>query len=291
VIRGGVERAFFAPAGPVLLRATRVILAAQALWIVLSRPDLPDLAAWPRVFWNGVDPSFLARFALGPLPLAMERVRFAVLIVALVLTLVGLRPRVSAAVAACLLYQMAPMEEILVGIPHTSFGGLTVSTIGLCLLVFADAPRKDAPPSSEFRWPVTLTRLVYSFGYLFPLLAKLRFSGPAWFTAENIRNWILINQPLTGASWGRAAVDSDAFCWMIALGTLGLEALFPLAVFSRRAAWVLVPSAAAFHVGTALVLGYFYPSLPLLLLFVEWDLIRGRRAGTLPDDAAVAAAR
>ena len=31
--------------------ATRVILASQALWILLSRPDLPELAPWPAVFW------------------------------------------------------------------------------------------------------------------------------------------------------------------------------------------------------------------------------------------------
>lgn len=282
MIRAALERAFFAPAGSVLMRATRVILAAQALWIVLSRPDLPELAAWPRVFWSGVDPSFLARFALGPLPIALERARFAVLIVALALTLAGLWPRVSGALAACLLYQFAPMEEALVGIPHTSFGGLTTPTVGLFLLAFAEEPAADAPPSPEFRWPVTLTRLVFSFGYLFPLLAKMRFSGPAWFTAENIRNWILINQPLTGAPWGAAVAGSDALCWTVALATFGLELCFPLAVFWRKAAWVLVPAAAAFHVGTALVLGYFFPSLPLLLLFVEWDLAFAAAAGRRP---------
>lgn len=271
MIRATLEHAFLAPAGPRLLRATRVVLAAQALWIVLSRPDLPELAAWPSVFWSGVEPSLLARFALGPLPVALERARFAALIVALVLTLAGVWPRVSGAVAACLLYQFAPMEELFIGIPHTSFGGLTTPTLGLFLLAFAEAPPREAPPSPEFRWPVTLTRLVFSFGYFFPLLAKLRHSGAAWFTAENMRNWMLLNQPFTGAPWGTVVAGSDALCWALALGTLVFELTFPLAVFSRRAAWVLVPAAALFHAGIVLVLGYFFTSLPLLLLFVEWD--------------------
>lgn len=289
-MRPRLERAFFAPAGPSLLRATRVILAAQALWIVLSRPDLPRLAEWPAVFWSGVEPSFLARFAMGPLPLAVEQARFGVLVAALLLTLAGLWPRVCGAVAACLLYQLAPMEEALIGIPHTSFGGLTTPTVGLWVLAFAEAPGTDAAPSADFRWPVTLVRLVCAFGYFFPLLAKLRFSGPGWFTAQNIHDWIVLNQPLTGARWGGVVVESAALCWLVALGTLALELLFPLAALSRGAARALVPAAAAFNVGIVFVLGYAYLSLPLLLLFVEWDVILGRRGATLPAVAADAAA-
>jgi hypothetical protein len=278
-VKGVLERAFFAPAGPRLLRATRVVLAAQALWIMLSRPDLPELAAWPQVFWTGAEPGIQARFAYASLGVTFAWVRFVALIAALLATLVGLWPRVSALVAACLLYQIAPLEEILAGIPHTSFGGLTTPTIGLFLLGFAEEPAKDAPASPEWRWPVATTRLFFAFGYLLPLLAKLRFAGPAWFTADNVRAWIMVNEPLTRAPWGPVIAASDALCWAVALGTLALELLFPLAVFSRRAAWVLVPLAAAFHVGTALTLGYFFPSLPLLLLFVDWDVSRGPRPG------------
>lgn len=272
-----LDRTFFAPAGPRLLRATRAILAAQALWILLSRPDLPDLATWPQVFWTGVEPGLAARFAYAPLGPSFAWLRFGVLIAALLATLAGRWPRITGAVAGCLLYQIAPLEEILAGIPHTSFGGLTTPTIGLFLLAFAEAPSADAPPSPEYRWPVALTRLVFAFGYLSPLLAKLRFAGPAWFTADNMRAWIMVNEPLTRAPLGPTIASSDALCWAVALGTLGLELLFPLAVFSRRAARVLVPLAAAFHVGTALVLGYLFPGLPLLLLFVDWDLMRRPR--------------
>jgi hypothetical protein len=80
-----------------------------------------------------------------------------------------------------------------------------------------------------------------------------------------------VNHALTGAPWAPWLAARPAACWAIALFTLGLELLFPLAAFSRRAAVVLVPAAAVFHVGTLFALGYFFPSLPLLLLFVDLD--------------------
>ena len=35
-----------------------------------------------------------------------------------------------------------------------------------------------------------------------------------------------------------------------------------------------VPAALAFHLGIVLVIGYFFPSLPLLLLLLDWDAHR-----------------
>ena len=54
------------------------------------------------------------------------------------------------------------------------------------------------------------------------------------------------------------------------------EALSPLVVVSSRFALAFVPAALVFHLGIALVIGYSFPSLPLLLLLLPWDAI-GRR--------------
>jgi hypothetical protein len=265
------ERTFFAPASPRALRFARGVLCLHALWLLLSRPDLPTLPSWPRVFWDNVEPGLAARFGAGLLPVAAEQALFAVLLLALVAAAAGLWARASCAAAGLLLYHFAPQEEILAGIPHTSFGGLTLATVGLLLLAFAETPARGAPPSPEFRWPLAAIRLVFSLGYLFPALAKLRYAGPGWFTADNIAGWLSVNHALTGAPWAPWLAARPAACWAIALFTLGLELLFPLAAFSRRAAVVLVPAAAVFHVGTLFALGYFFPSLPLLLLFVDLD--------------------
>jgi hypothetical protein len=263
-------RAFFAPASPGGIRFARIVLSLHALWILLSRPELPEAASWPRVFWDHVDPGLAARFGADLLSVGMERALYVLLLGALAAAAVGLAPRAACAVAGILLYHLAPQEEILAGIPHTSFGGLTLPTLGLLALAFAESPRRGAPPSPEFRWPLALIRLVFSLSYLFPGLAKLRYSGLGWFTADNIAGWLSVNHAITGAPWAPWLAARPWACWAIALGTLALELLFPLAVFSRQAALALVPAAAVFHVGTLFALGYFFPSLPLLLLFVEW---------------------
>jgi hypothetical protein len=223
------------------------------------------------VFWDGLAPGLAARFGAGMLPEGAEQALFGMLLVALAASAAGLWPRAACLAAGLLLYHFAPQEEILAGIPHTSFGGLTLATVGLPVLAFAETPSRGALPSPEFRWPLAMIRLVFSLAYLFPALAKLRFSGPGWFTAGNIAGWLSLNHALTGAPWAPWLAARPWACWAIALFTLALELLFPLAVFSRRAALVLVPAAAAFHLGTLFALGYFFPSLPLLLLFVDRD--------------------
>jgi hypothetical protein len=268
-LRAAWEHAFFAPASPLGLRLARALLALHALWILLSRPELPSLASWPAVFWDGLPTGLAARFGAGLLPEAAERGLFVVLLLALLATAAGAWARAAAAVAGLLLYHFAPQEELLAGMPHTSFGGLPVATLGLLVLAFAESPRRGAPPSPEFRWPLAAVRLVLALAYFLPAIAKLRYSGPGWFTAENMAGWLEVNHALTGAPWAPWLAARAWACWAIALFTLALEALFPLAVFSRRAARVLVPAAAAFHLGTLLALGYFFPSWPLLLLFVD----------------------
>ena len=65
-------------------------------------------------------------------------------------------------------------------------------------------------------------------------------------------------------------------CAAIALGTFLLEASAPLVVVFPGFAWGFVPAALAFHLGILLAIGYFFPSLPLLLLLLDWDAL-GRR--------------
>ena len=38
------------------LAAARILLAATALWVVLSRHDLPGILAYPPEMWAGVSP-------------------------------------------------------------------------------------------------------------------------------------------------------------------------------------------------------------------------------------------
>ena len=271
------ERVWFRPAHPLCLTATRAIVSLQALWIVLSRPDLPDLARWPSEFWVLAGRALPARFGILGLPAGVEYGLFLILHASLLAAAVGLRPRLSCLVSGLLLYHFAPFEEAIVGLPHTAFGGLTVPVLVLLVLSFAESPPRSGAPSPEYRWPFALAQLLFAFGYFFPTLAKLRFSGPGWFTAENIRYYALGNLAVTGAPLAAWVAERPLVCGAIALGTLLLEGLSPLVVLSPAAASAFVPAALVFHVGIILVIGYFFPSLPLLLLLVDWDAVGRRR--------------
>jgi hypothetical protein len=264
------SEAWFRPCGPSTLRATRALLALHALWIVLSRPDLPEIVTWPREFWRGVDASQALRFGIGPLPAGLEWALYLLLPLFLVMAVGGPAPRGACIVSATLLYHFAPFEEILAGMPHTFFGGLTVPVLGLFVVGCAETPRRGQP-SSENRWPVVLIRLLFSFNYFFAAVAKLRFSGLAWFTAENMRRWCIENGAVSGAPWARWVAESPTLCSGIALGTGVVELLFPLAAFSSTVARLLVPMALVGHLGIAQTMGIWFPSLPLLLLYVDWD--------------------
>jgi len=270
------ERVWYRPAHPLCLTATRAIVSLQALWILLSRPDLPTLARWPAEFWVLCGRALPARFGILGLPYAVEQGLFLVLHASLLAALLGLRPRLSCLVSALLLYHFAPFEEVIAGMPHTAFGGLTVPVLALFVLSFAEAPRSGDAPSPEHRWPFALVQLVFAFSYFFPTLAKLRFSGADWYTAENIRYYALGNSTLTGAPLALWVAERPLVCGAIALGTLALEGLSPLVVLSPAVAMAFIPAALAFHIGIVLVIGYFFPSLPLLLLLLDWDGI-GRR--------------
>jgi hypothetical protein len=132
-------------------------------------------------------------------------------------------------------------------------------------------------PSPEFGWPLTLIRVLFAFNYLGAGLAKLRYTGITWFTGENLRRWVVENAAYSAVPLAGWVAASPALCWALALATLGLEMSFPAAAFSRRAARILVPLAALFHVGISATLGIFFPSLPLLLLYLDWDGVGRRR--------------
>ncbi|HET7294521.1 MAG TPA: hypothetical protein VFM88_19000 [Vicinamibacteria bacterium] len=275
-LRDAWDRVWFRPAGPMALIAARVLVCVQALWILLSRPDLPDLARWPEEFWVLAGQMLPVRFGIVGLPPAAEWGLFVVLHLSLVAALLGLWCRLSCLVAALLLYHFAPFEEILAGMPHTAFGGLTLPTMALFVLSFAEAPRHRGPASPEYRWPLALIQLLLAFHYFFPALAKLRFSGLDWFTAENLHYYVLGNHAVTAAPLALWVARQPALCAALATGTLLLEVCAPLVVVSTRFAHAFLAAALAFHTGILLVIGYFFPSLPLLLLLVDWDSL-GRR--------------
>ena len=246
------------PAGAPI-RYIRAVLALHALWVLLSRPDMPSLMTWPGGFFAAVPRVTMLRFGIDILPPAGEWLLWIVLHLALVAAVLGWKPRIACATAGLLLYHFAPFEELIVGNPHTFFGGLTTPCLGLLTLAFAP----------DAAWTVPFIRLLFSFNYFCAFLAKLRYSGLGWFTADNIRQWCIVNWHFTQPPLALTVANSVAACWAIALGTLFVESLFPLTAISRLARRILAPLAAIGHVGIVLTLGIWFPAFPLLLLCVD----------------------
>ncbi len=284
-LRRAWDRLWFAPEGLTNLAVARVLLALAALWVVLSRRDLPSILEFPHEILGRILPERRLRFGLlfgaGP-----ERVMWAALHVALAATLCGVATRWAALAGGLLLYHLAPLETIVwTGNPYLR--GLTIPALGL-LVVAASAsagafPRRGAPdvPSWENRWPLTLIQLLFAQIYFFAGWSKLLASGLPWLSPVNIRNYVLVlDQTLSfpeGTLVGNAIVRWPAVASAVGLLGVLLDLLFPLVLFSRRARWILLPAAALFHLANGLVFHIWFQNAPLLLLFVDWDALLRRR--------------
>jgi hypothetical protein len=276
------------------LAAARILLSATALWVVLSRADLPSILAFPDEFWLAVSAErrlrFLMVFGLGG-----ERLLYGALHVALLGALLGVRPRASCFASGLLLYHFAPFETIFRS-ANPYLRGLTIPTLGLLMLSFSrcgdalalgGSGRRGGPPppaSWEYGWPLRLVQVLFCQIYLFAAWSKLFASGGSWLAAANIRGHLLaLNQALSAqpeASWGYALARHPALCAATAWAGLGLELAFPLVLVSMLARALLLPAAALFHLANAVLFGILFQNLPLLLLFVDWDRLRLGRGGT-----------
>ena len=273
------------------LAAARILLAATALWVVLSRHDLPGILAYPPELWAGVSPERRVRF-LMVFGVGLERALYALLHVALVAAVVGAWPRVACLVSGLLLYHFAPFETI-IRTPNPYLRGLTIPCLGLLVVSFSrcgDAlavwprPPTGPPPSAQYRWPLRLVQVLFCQIYLFAGWSKLFTTGWSWASAENVRGHLLaLNQALVAppsSSWGYAVAAHPLACAALAWAGLALEFAFPLVLFSRTARWVLLPAAAVFHAANSILFRIFFQNVPLLLLFVDWEsLARLRRKG------------
>lgn len=158
------------------------------------------------------------------------------------------------------------------------------------------AAQKGAPRparSGEYTWPVraiwlTFVLVMFGAGY-----SKLQVSGLGWLASENmainlVRHHYSIGNYEPVVDWGLWIAQHAWLCWLFGAASLAAEALIPLALVSRTARWLLVPTLFGMQVGIRLLLGpSFAPMLICYLFWVPWDKVGVRLAAMVARDRSM----
>jgi hypothetical protein len=271
-LRRGWDHFWFQLEPPTNLRAARILLAVNALWLVLSRPNLPEVVRWPEPFWIRPDLATRIRFLILPIGYQAEMILWLVLIAALLFVLAGRLVRTAGLLAGILLYHFAPFEDVFSAYGGPNFRGFTVPLLGLLIIAFGGHPHRADGPSPEWRWQLKLIQLLFAFTYLLSGISKLRLAGWRWATGENFEGLVLgLIFPDVAPPWAHWFIGQPALSWVGAINGMLMDFGVVLAVFSPRAARLIVPVTLLAHFAIVKVMGVVFLGFPLLLLFVNWD--------------------
>jgi hypothetical protein len=130
--------------------------------------------------------------------------------------------------------------------------------------------------SGEYTWPVRVIWLVMTLIFFGAGMSKVRHSGIEWVTSDNMAILMLKsfyqNDPLT--SWGLYIVQHRWLCSLLSAATIVFEVGYPLALFSRRARWIVVPAMASIQMGIRILMGISFRQFLICNLFwVPWDRV------------------
>jgi predicted DCC family thiol-disulfide oxidoreductase YuxK len=286
-------RYFFEPTSAVNLGTCRILFYGGILAFYLRQ----DFSAWADVstiFWSPI--WLFTRFHLPLLSKESLIVAQALWRTALALSCLGLLTRTSTFLSFVL-------GVYLLGLPNNfgaeyhhdtivviSAGILALSRCGDSwsldrLILIARGRRRmgDAPErSGEYRWPVRLIWVAMSLIFVAAGVAKLRHSGLQWVTPGNMSTMLVQHyyhianaDPITPL--GLTIAGYAWLCSVLAAATMMIETAYPLALFSRRARALLVPSAFLMQLGIRMVMGPSFGQYLICNLFwIPWDRVGSR---------------
>ena len=265
--------------GPYTLAWIRIVVAAQALWILLSR-DPAGVSAMPDVIWQDVLPEWKARFLLVQGVPKLEFALWCLAIISMLCVLVGYRTRIFGIVGALLLYHLAPLQALMN--VTTPWGkGLTIATLALVVLSCSPcedrwsiaAPRTDRPFQS-YGWAAMLIRLFFAQIYLFSVVIRLKNVGWDWAKLETVRNHIFVfrlAEPSLDTPFNAFLVAHPVLCGVLAMGTFLFELFFVVAVFVPFTRIPLAMAGVLFHTSLWFTLGFSFPNLPHFAMFLDFN--------------------
>jgi hypothetical protein len=134
--------------------------------------------------------------------------------------------------------------------------------------------------SGEYRWPIALMQALMMTVFFASAVCKLRNSGLAWVTSDNLLNTLLRNHytghnPPTGL--GLWLAQFPIACHFVAALSLCNEFSAPLALYNRWYRWWVVPNLLAMQIGIYLTMGVAFEAFWVCYLFwVDWNWVAAR---------------
>ena len=271
---------FFTPSEPLDLAICRVFFFGGISLLYLFA-DFRPWAGVSQVFWMPI--SLFAVSGVGVLSTAEIGALQALWKICLVFVCLGFFTRPSAATAAI-------VGTYLLGLQNSM--GKTDHFDAIVLFVCAIfAVAKPSPvysvdgwlrarshnaallnSSGEYTWPIRAVWLTLSLIFFASGFAKIRNSGLAWITSDNMavmlikqHYWASPTDPVV--NWGLWIASRPWLYHSIAALTLALELFYPLALISARIRAVIVPAMMATQIGIFLVMGPWFPQFLLANVF------------------------
>jgi hypothetical protein len=124
--------------------------------------------------------------------------------------------------------------------------------------------------SGEYTWPIRVVQLAMTLAFLGAGWSKL--TGEGWLFTENLKYQFILHHYLEDRSLpaiGLYIAQSDWLCMFLAMMTVAVELLAPLALFNRWARCFLISSLFLMQLGNATILGV-HPEFPWLVLYWFW---------------------
>jgi hypothetical protein len=287
-IRGGWNRFWFAPSSAESLGICRVLFFAGVLYF--GWRDYSPLGAVGDVFWK---PIWWFRFLHFPKPSVETLVAIQTAWrIALAASCLGLLTRVSTAISFALGTYLLALAYCFGGCGHAwllvfwAMAAMALSRCGdaisLDRLLRGGAGRTPAP-SGEYRWPIRIVWVAMACAFFGAGLSKLRHAGLDWILSDRLAiflvqaNYPLVrNADLPMLDWGLWIASHRWLSRALALGTVAVETLFPLALVSRRLRPFLVAGALAMQLGIQFVMGPDFDIFIWSYLFwIPWDRVLG----------------
>ena len=129
-----------------------------------------------------------------------------------------------------------------------------------------------------YGYPILLMRILLAWSYFSSALIKLRVAGLTYLSPENL-SALAIEHSLDNLhdtqyklafSIPQASKYSPLFVGLV----LAWELLFPLAIFFRRAQFIILALGIGFHLATMFLMNIFFPyHLAMYVVFVDWGKV------------------